>query len=206
MRILKRPLVFLLALGVFAASFLAFFPWKLGAEVGWSRVVRLAGEKGFSLGASAVDGEGTFAPKVRLGQVHLRSPLISGEAGEAEGVFLPMESLTSMAPAAAVRLRRVSVNLPVPGEAPLYLATVDARVIFRSARAEVRELKITGEIGAAGEAVLDLQRMYLDGADIVLGGDRVALLEYLRTLLPLNKEKEGVWTLKRGGKSGHGQD
>lgn len=204
MRVLKGAFAILLTLAVFGISFLALFPWNTAAEVAWSRALRLAGEKGLLLDAGSVDGEGLFAPKVRLGQARLRSLLLSGEAGEVEIRLLPLKSLLSMAPGAAVRLERVSLNLPVPGEAPLYLASVEARVALRRGRAEVRDLKISGEIRASGDGIIDLEKMFLDDADIVLEGDRTALLEYFRSFLPLKKEKEGVWTLKRGGERGHG--
>ena len=189
---------------VFSLSFLAFFPFGPGAEVAWSRAVRAASEKGFFLDASDVSADGRFLPEAVLLNVRLRSPILSGEAGRVTTAFSPRDAIISLAPAARLRLERVSVNLPVPGERPLFLAAVEARLVFPGDRVEVLELRTSGELDVSGTAVLSSRGFALEEADLTIGGERAALMELFRSVLPLRQEKPGAWILKRGGRNVHG--
>ena len=39
----------------------------------------------------------------------------------------------------------------------------------------------------------------LDEADLHISGERASLLEFAKTMLPLQKDASGAWTLKRKG-------
>lgn len=202
-----RTVLFLLfSAAVFGLSFLVFFPFEAGTEAAWSRAVRAASEKGFFLDASSVSAEGRLPPGAVLLNVRLRSPLLSGEAGRITVVFSPGGTIAGLAPAASLRLERVSVNLPLPGEQPLFLAAVEARLVFRSDRVEVLEFRTSGELDVSGTAVLSSRGFALEEADLTIGGERAALMELFRSVLPLRQEKPGAWILKRGGRNPHGSN
>lgn len=189
---------------VFSLSFLVFFPFGPGTEAAWSRAVRAASEKGFFLDASSVSAEGRLFPGAVLLNVRFRSSLLSGEAGRATVFLSPADMVTRLAPAAGLRLERVSVNLPLPGERPLFLAAVEAGLVFLDGRVEVTDLRISGELDVSGSAVLSSRGGGLEEADLTIGGERAALMELFRSVLPLRQEKPGAWTLKRGRRSAHG--
>lgn len=191
---------------VFVLSFLAFFPFGAGTEAAWNRAVRAASEKGFFLDASSVSSEGRLPPEAVFLNVRLRSPLLSGEAGRVTVSFSPADTMTRFAPAARLRLERVSVNLPLPGEQPLFLSVVEAGLVFRSGRIEVLEFRTSGELVISGTAALSSRGFALDEADLAIGGDRAALMELFRPVLPLRQEKPGAWVLKRGGRNAHGSN
>ena len=199
-------LLLLFSAAVFALSFLSFFPFGPGAEVAWSRMVRAASERGFFLDASDVSAEGGLTPEALLLNVRLRSPLLSGEAGKVSAVFSPADMITRMAPTARIRLERVSVNLPLPGERPLYLSSLECRLVFRKDRIEVLELRTSGELDVSGAVVVSPVKFTLEEADLSLGGERAQLLEFFRSVLPLRQEKPGSWTLKKGGTNDRGTD
>jgi len=202
----RAILLLLFSAAVFGISFLAFFPFGAGTEAAWSRAVRAASEKGFFLDASSVSAEGRILPEVVLLNVRLRSPLLSGEAGRVRVSFSPADTIAGLAPVAGLRLERVSVNLPLPGEQPLFLAAVEARLVFRSDRVEMLEFLTSGELDVSGTAVLSSRGFALEEADLTIGGERAALMERFRPVLPLRQEKPGYWILKRGGKSSHGSN
>ncbi|HPK07322.1 MAG TPA: hypothetical protein PK773_05920, partial [Aminivibrio sp.] len=77
-------------------------------------------------------------------------------------------------------------------------------LVFLDGRVEVTDLRISGELDVSGSAVLSSRGGGLEEADLTIGGERAALMELFRSVLPLRQEKPGAWTLKRGRRSAHG--
>lgn len=188
---------------VFILSFLAFFPFDRGVELVWLRSVRAAGERGISLDASNVSAPG-FLPSAELVNVRLKSPLFSVEAGRARLSLSFKSSLAALAPALLVRFERVSAGLPVPGEEPLYMDLVDAKIALRDGRLEVFDIRGSGDLEVSGRAAFTRPPLSLAEADISMGGRRAKLLESLGPLPPLRRGEGGAWRLKRGGRGSDG--
>ena len=203
MRAIKIFVVGAFSLSVFVLAFLAFFPCGPAGELFWRRAVRAAGERGLALDASEVRVEG-WMPTAELGNVRFKSPLLSGEAGRITASFSLKNSLLTLAPVIWVRFERVSANLPVPGEQPLFLDTAEAVVALRPGRLEVSDLKSSGELIVSGRASFSPSPFSLAEADITLGGDRAELLQVLEPVLPLRRDDRGVWRLKREGRGSGG--
>ena len=184
---------------VFALSFLVFFPFGQGAELIWLRTVRAAGERGFALDAAYVSASG-FLPSAELANVRFKSVLLSGEAGKVTASLSLKDSIAALAPVLQVRFERVSANVPVPGESPLYLDLAEGKVALRPGRLEAFELRASGDLEASGRAVFTPSPFSLAEADISLGGRRANLLEALGPVLPLRRGEGGIWRLRKGGR------
>ncbi len=198
MRYGRGILLLLVSLAAFCLSFWLFFPFGDLAETAWNTAVLSASQQGFRLDAAGVSAEGRFPPTFVLSNARMSSPLLSGEAGRADITPSVIESVLKMAPAAAVKLDRVSVNLPVPGQAPLYLSSAEARTVFRNGRLEMTGVRTGGDLEISGTIVLSPASFKILESDLVIRGERSALLEYFRSILPLRKEGPETWVLKRG--------
>jgi len=206
MRYGRAILLFLVSIAAFCLSFWLFFPFGDLAETVWNAAVLSASGRGFRLDAAGVSAEGRFPPTFVLSNARVSSPLLSGEAGRAGIAPAAGESVLKMAPAASVTLDRVSVNLPVPGQAPLYLSSAEARAVFRNGRLEVAGVRTGGDLEISGTIVLSPASFQILESDLVIRGERSALLEYFRSILPLRKEGPETWVLKRGAGSRNDTD
>lgn len=206
MRYGRGILLLLVSLAAFCLSFWLFFPFGDLAETAWNAAVLSASQQGFRLDAAGVSAEGRFPPMFVLSNARMASPLLSGEAGRAGIAPSVTESVMKMAPAAAVTLERVSVNLPVPGQAPLYLSSAEARTVFRNGRLEVTGVRTGGDLEISGTIVLSPASFTILESDLVIRGERSALLEYFRSVLPFRKEGAETWVLKRGAGSRNDKD
>ncbi len=203
MRTVKILALGAFSLSVFVLAFLTFFPCGPAGELLLRRTVRAAGERGLALDASEVRIEGLM-PSAELINVRFKSPLLSGEAGRITASFSLRDSLLTLAPVIVVRLERVSANLPVPGEQPLFLDEVEAGVALRRGRLEASDLKASGELAASGRASFSTSPFSLTEADISLGGERAELIRILEPLLPLRRDDRGGWRLKKEGRGSGG--
>lgn len=195
--------LFSLSVLVFALSFYLFFPLHEAVRLAWGRGVLSASERGFFLDSAELSVEGRFPPAIVIRNIRLSSPLLSGEAGRAKIVLSPADTVIHGVPVACIRLERVSVNFSLPGQSPLYLASAEARGVFRLGRVDILDLQTEGDLNISGNAVVSPSKMSFEEGNVTIRGERSGLLEFFRSMLPLNRNDSGSWTLKKGGRQGY---
>ncbi len=201
-RIGSSLLLVFIALLSFLAGLYCFFPLLAAAGFLWRKGVMAAAENGVTLEAATLGVEGYFPFRILLRNTRVVTPVLSAEAGVVEIAPLFLESILSFAPTAEVRLERVSLNLPLPGQQPIYLSFFSSKGALRSSGMEVSSIRSAGDIVMEGSLKMNSRTAKLEEADLSIGGDRVAILEYVKGMLPLQKDDSGTWTLKiKGGGS-----
>ncbi len=193
-------LVFAAVVG-FAVSFYVFFPLDSAVRTMWRDAARKAAAEGFVLDSSGIE-TGRFPLSVAFLNISVTSPLLSGEAGRAEFAPSLFSSIKSLSPAGHLRLERVSIVLPLPGEQPLFLSSLEALLTAPKKRLEGEILKSEGDLEISGRAALSSEKRRIEEADLLFQGPRSALLESFAPLLGLKKEPSGGWRLLKKGKTG----
>ena len=195
-RIGKFLLFFSAALFAFAVSLYVFFPWDAAVRTLWRDAARKAAAEGFVLDSSGI-GTTRFPLTIALVNLSVSSPLLSGEAGRAELSPSLLSSAASLSPAGRLRLERVTIALPLPGEPPLFLSSIEALIIARGEGLEGVILKSGGDLEISGRFVLSSEKGGIEEADLLFTGSRSALLESFAPLLGLRREPSGGWRLKK---------
>jgi hypothetical protein len=192
--------IILVALVSFLAGVYFFFPRDTAAGYLWRKGVLAAAEKGVTLEAATLGVEGYFPFRILLRNTRVVAPVLSAEAGVVEIVPLFLDSLLSLAPTAELRLERVSLNLPLPGQQPVYLSFFSSKAALRPSGTEVSSIRSSGDLVMEGRLKMNSRTGMPEEADLSIGGDRAALIEYVKGMLPFSKDASGAWTLKmRGG-------
>lgn len=176
-----------------------FFPRDAALGYFWQKGVLAAAEKGITLESAALNIEGVFPFHVVLRNVRLAAPLASAEASVVRVVPLFLESVLSLAPTAEIHVETLAMTLPLPGQPPLLFSTFSSKGSVCSAGVKLSAIRTTGDLSISGELTVNPNTARLDEADLAISGERAALLEYAKTMLPLKKEASGGWTLKRKG-------
>ena len=189
----------LVAFFSFCGGFYFFFPRDAAVAFFWRKGVLLASQKGVTLETAALYVEGYLPFHVVGRNLQITAPIASIEAVKIK--FSPrfFESLFTMVPTAKVSFESLSLNLPLPGQAPLVFSSYASTASLLSSGVRLSEIRTTGDLQVAGDMTVNLDTLRLDEADLAISGERTALLEYVKTMLPLQKEASGIWTLKRKG-------
>jgi hypothetical protein len=192
-------LLLLVAFFSFIGGFYFFFPRDAALAFFWRKGVLIASQKGVTLETAALTVEG-YLPFIIVGRnVRITAPVVSVEAGEMKISPRFFESLFTMAPTAEVSFKSLSLNLPLPGQAPLFFSSYTSTAALLSSGVRLSKIRTFGELQVVGEMTMNLKTLRLDEAELSISGDRTALLEYVKSMLPLQKEASGTWTLKRKG-------
>ncbi len=194
----KFLLIFLAALIGFTVSLYVFFPWDAAVRTLWRDAARKAAGEGFVLDSSGIETR-RFPLAFAFLNLGVSSPLLSGEAGRAEFSPSLLSSVRSLGPAGRLRLERVSIALPLPGQPPLFLSSFEALLTARGKMLEGEILKSEGDLVVSGRIVLSSEKGGVEEADLLFRGERSALLESFAPLLGLRREPSGGWRLKKGG-------
>lgn len=191
-------LVFAAMVG-FALSFYVFFPLDGAVRTLWRDAARKAAAEGFVLDSSGIETR-RFPLAIAFLNLSVTSPLLSGEAGRAEFAPSLLSSIKNLSPAGRLRLERVSIALPLPGEQPLFLSSLEAQLTASKTGLEGEILKSAGDLEISGRAVLS-SKGGIKEADLLFQGSRSALLESFAPLLGLKREPTGGWRLLKKGKA-----
>lgn len=195
----KYLLLIFAALVGFALSFYVFFPLDGAVRTLWRDAARKAAADGFILDSSGIE-TGRFPLTVAFLNLSVTSPLLSGEAGRAEFAPSLLSSIKSLSPSGRLRLERASIALPLPGEPPLFLSSLEAQLTASKTGLEGEILKSAGDLEISGRAVLS-SKGGIKEADLLFQGSRSALLESFAPLLGLKREPAGGWRLLKKGKA-----
>ena len=195
----KYLLLIFAALVGFALSFYVFFPLDGAVRTLWRDAARKAAADGFILDSSGIE-TGRFPLTVAFLNLSVTSPLLSGEAGRAEFAPSLLSSIKSLSPSGRLRLERASIALPLPGEPPLFLSSLEALLSASKTGLEGEILKSAGDLEISGRAVLS-SKGGIKEADLLFQGSRSALLESFAPLLGLKREPAGGWRLLKKGKA-----
>ena len=199
-RFASTLLLSVVAIFSFLAGAYFFFPRDAALGFLWRKGVLIAAERGINLELAALSVEGYFPFRIILRNLRVSSPLASMEAGTATIAPLFAASIFSFSPAADIRLEQLSLTLPLPGQPPLFFSSFSSRGSLYSSGVAFSEIRTAGDLEISGWMDVNPSLLRLDEADLSIQGERAALLEYVRTMLPLKKEASGAWTMKKGGK------
>lgn len=191
--------VFFCAVFSFIAALYLFFPMDAALELLWRKGTLAAAEKGVTIEAAFLGVEDYFPLRIIFRNVRVAAPVASAEAGMLSVRPLFLESIASMAPTAEIRLENFSLGIPLPGQPPVALSTFSSKSRVRPSAIEFSGIRTTGDLAIQGDVVVNTATAKLDEADILISGERASLLEYAKTMLPLQKDASGAWTLKRKG-------
>jgi len=198
-RFLFASLMTITAVFSFLVGLYLFFPRDAALGYFWQKGVLAAAEKGITLESAALSMEGTLPFHVVLRNVRLAAPLASAEASVVRVVPLFLESVFSFAPTAEIHVETLTMTLPLPGQPPLVFSTFSSKGSVYPAGIKLSAIRSAGDLLISGELTVNPSTARLDEADLAISGERAALLEYAKTMLPLKKESSGGWTLKRKG-------
>ena len=201
-RFVSVLLITFVAFSSFGAGLFFFFPRDAALAFFWRKGVLAAAQNGMTLESAALRVDGYLPFRIVLRNVKLIAPVASMEAGEMTVSPLFVESLFTMAPTAEVRFESLSLNLPLPGQPPLAFASCFFTSSLRPSQVRLAGIRTIGDLVIAGDMTVNPHTLKLDEADLSISGERTALLEYVKTMLPLQKESSGAWTLKRKGGEG----
>lgn len=196
----KYLLLVFAALVGFAVSFYVFFPLDGAVRTLWREAARKAAADGFVLDSSGIETS-RFPLTVAFLNLSVTSPLLSGEAGRAEFAPSLLSTIKNFSPAGRLRLERVSIALPLPGEQPLFLSSLEALLTAPKKGLEGEILKSEGDLEISGRAALSSEKRGIEEADLLFQGSRSALLESFAPLLGLKREPTGGWRLLKKGKA-----
>ena len=196
-RMKKFFLLLFAGLFAFGGALYFFFPLDAAARTLWREAARKAAAEGFVLDSSGIESA-RIPLRITLMNLSVSSPLLSGEAGRAEFAPSLLSSLRALAPAGRLHLERVSLALPIPGEPPLFLSSLDALLTARGEEIEGVILETGGDLDISGRMVISSRKGSLQEADLLLKGSRSALLESFAPLLGLRREQTGGWRLRKG--------
>lgn len=198
-RFLLISLMTIVAVLSFFIGLYFFFPKDVALGYFWQKSVLAAAEKGITLESAALTTEGTLSFHIVLRNVRIAAPLASAEASVVRVIPLFLESVFSLAPTAEIHVETLTMTLPLPGQPPLVFSTFSSTGSVRSSGIRLSAIRSTGDLSISGELTVNPNTARLDEADLAISGERTALLEYAKTMLPLKKEPSGGWTLKRTG-------
>lgn len=196
----KILLLVFAALAGFALSFYVFFPLDGAVRTLWRDAARRAAAEGFVLDSSGIETK-RFPLSVAFLNLRVTSPLLSAEAGRAEFAPSLLSSLKNLSPAGRLRLERVTIVLPLPGESPIFLSALEGVLTARKEGLEGEILKSEGDLEISGHASLSSGKRGIEEADLLFQGARSTLLESFAPLLGLKKEPSGGWRLLKKGKT-----
>ncbi len=198
-RFVSALLITFVALVSFSGGLYFFFPRDAALAFFWRKGVLAASQKGVTLETAALGVEGYLPFRIVFRNVRVAAPVASMEAGAMTVSPRFVESLFSFAPTAEINFESLSLNLPLPGQPPLVFSSYSSIASLLSSGVRLAEIRTAGDLQVAGEMTVNLHTLKLDEADISISGERTALLEYVKTMLPLQREASGTWTLKRKG-------
>lgn len=183
----------------FVAALYLFFPMDAALDLLWRKGTLAAAEKGVTMETAFLGVEGYFPLRIVFRNVRVAAPVASAEAGMLSVRPLFVESIASMSPTAEIRLENFSLGLPLPGQPPVVFSTFFSKSSVRPSTINFSGIRTAGDLVIQGDVVVNTVTAKLDEADILISGERASLLEYAKTMLPLQKDASGAWTLKRKG-------
>jgi len=183
----------------FVAALYLFFPMDAALDLLWRKGTLAAAEKGVTMETAFLGVEGYFPLRIVFRNVRVAAPVASAEAGMLSVRPLFVESIASMSPTAEIRLENFSLGLPLPGQPPVVFSTFFSKSSVRPSTIKFSGIRTAGDLVIQGDVVVNTVTAKLDEADILISGERASLLEYAKTMLPLQKDASGAWTLKRKG-------
>ncbi|GAB1485107.1 hypothetical protein MASR2M79_01530 [Aminivibrio sp.] len=145
----KILLLVFAALAGFALSFYVFFPLDGAVRTLWRDAARRAAAEGFVLDSSGIETK-RFPLSAAFLNLRVTSPLLSAEAGRAEFAPSLLSSLKNLSPAGRLRLERVTIVLPLPGESPIFLSALEGVLTARKEGLEGEILKSEGTLKYPG--------------------------------------------------------
>ncbi|WP_299302070.1 hypothetical protein [uncultured Fretibacterium sp.] len=196
MRLLKRALRALILLAGFLAALWAFMPWREVGSFAMALAASRMERQGMTLTYSGVeDVRGGFS---------VRDVTLSGftRFSCASMTLRPdlLASLALLAPVCEVAFSRGSLTMGQP------MAFGDGRFLLTASPTEVsfEELRTDGDFRIRGFLTLDLGRMKIGRAEAELLVPEAfeENMETLRNFLPLEKEGDGRWFLRRSRPEG----
>ncbi len=197
-RVLFFSSVFLAFLCVLVVSSLAFFPWEQAGEYGMGILSKSLAQRGFPLSFDRVEARGRFFPDFVVTNVVLGNML--GGIRVRELVLTPraLQSAVNLGASAELSFRDAEITFGKDGRAAISGGTVWFLLGRKSARIDVIETR--GDIKVRGRIVIDPPNRRISGANVELGvADALdAKLGALKGILPLDREKKGLWRWKQG--------
>lgn len=191
--------VLLCAFISFVAALYLFFPMDTALELLWRKGMLAAAEKGVTLETAFVGVDDYFPLRIVFRNVRVAAPVASAEAGMLTVRPLFVESILSMSPTAEIRLENFSLGIPLPGQPPIAFSTFYSKSSVRASAIHLSGIQTTGDLVIVGDMTVNPATAKLDEADLHISGERASLLEFAKTMLPLQKDASGAWTLKRKG-------
>ena len=171
-------------------------PWGKIGEYAVLSAERMASSKGFNTQHSSVSGSWR-GPTIEINDFSSKMAFGGGEFKTLS--FSPsfMQSVVQISPVISVSF--TGGKLFLPGGSDAEIGSGNFEISFKNGILSIKNIKNTGELLLDGNIAIDAGEAKIDNADMLIKppGKIESSLNSMRVMLPLTRESNGQWKLKR---------